>query len=475
MNAVKPKRTHIGRWTLELVLKYAKEKHGDKFDYSKITHEHVKCAESKIPVTCNTCGHKWTPAINNHVRQGDGCASCSKCLQYTPDTFITRAKEINGNKYDYSSVKNLNKITTSTTISIKCNLCDNIWETSVDNHLYSKRQCTQCHGRETWTLDDLLLKFEEVHGTKFDYSEITQSDIDNKSLPITCNICNYYSEYTVYGHLREKECYNCYLKTLTKDEVIQKFINKYADKYDYSQITDQHVHNNMLTIICNLCSYKFTSSIKGHLTNELCYNCERESVWTVYRFIQEATLIHGDKYDYSLVKPEHLKFIRTDHIPIICKTCTNTFAPILPSHLYSASGCPRCRMSKGELECERILKELNIDFHPQFTFEEHPHKGYDFCFKYQEQDYLLEFDGEQHFIYANRFHREGRDLKKQQDTDCFYSHLALSKRYRLIRIDYKQINNIQYHLEQAFQSVYDVYFSNSEMYLHILKHLQCFN
>ena len=470
---VKPKRTRIKKWTLALVLKHAKEKHGDKYDYSKITPEHVKGQTSYIPITCNTCGHRWEPLITNHVGKGSGCPSCSKQVPYTPKIFITRAIEINGDKYDYSSVNNLDKITSETRVSVKCNICDNIWDVSVAYHLNQKSQCSECHG-ETWTVESLLLKFAEVHGTKFDYSKITQAHIDNDLLPITCNICAHSKEYGIRGHLRTKECYKCHLKSLTKDDVIQIFIDKYGDKYNYSRITEQHISNNSLPIICNACEFKFTSSIRGHICNKFCLNCERESVWTVERFIHEATVVHEDRYDYSLVKPEHLKFIRTDHIPIICKKCNNTFAPVLYSHIYGASGCPGCNFSKGELECQRILRDLNINFEPQFKFDEHLRKGYDFNFRYDEQEYLLEFDGEQHFKHSNLYHREGKTLQKQQDNDCFYSHFALSKGYRLIRIDYNQIDYIQHHLEQAFKSYYDVYFSTSNMYVHILKHLQCF-
>ena len=468
----KPTQTRIRKWTLELVLEHAKEKHNNKFDYSRITTEHVKGAQSHIPITCNTCGHKWEPSINDHVRRGDGCPSCSNCVRYTPDIFIQRATKINRNKYDYSSVKTLDKITSKSYIAVKCNLCDNIWNVKIDNHLNQKSQCNNCHGREDWTLTDLLLEFKEVHGTKFDYSKITQVDVDNNKLPIICNICDHSFKHSIYGHLRVKECYNCYLKTLTLEEVIQEFTDKYADKYDYSQIAAQDISNNLLTIICNACEFKFTSTVKGHIVNEFCLNCERESVWTVERFIREATAVHEDRYDYSLVKPEHLKFIKEDNIPIICKTCTNVFAPTLPSHLYQETGCPGCKFSKGELECHRILKELNIDFQPQFTFDEHPKKGYDLHFRYNEYDYLLEFDGIQHFNYVKIFHHDGKDLKKQQDTDCFYSHLALSKGYRLIRIDYTQINQIRDHLEEAFQSSSDVYFSTPDIYEHILKYLQ---
>ena len=473
---VQPKQARIRKWTLELVLKHGTEKHGDKFDYSRITAEHVKGCKSKIPVTCNTCGYKWEPSIDAHVRTGSGCGSCSKKIPYTPEIFITRATEINGTKYDYSSVKNLTKITTGTTISIKCNICDNIWNVGLTHHLYKKSQCNKCNG-EVWTVESLILKFEEIHGTKFDYSKITQAHIDNNKLPITCNICTHSFEYQIKSHLY-KDCFNCYLKSLTKEEVIQKFTDKYGDKYDYSQITEQHITNNDLPIICNICSHKFTSTIYGHIRNKLCYNCERESVWTVERFIDKATSIHGDQYDYSLVKPEHLKYTRTDHIPIICKKCNNKFTPTIEGHIYMETGCPRCwrcpggRSSKGELECERILKELNIDFQPQFIFDEYPKKGYDFHFRCQEQDYLLEFDGMQHFNYVKLFHDGGRDLKKQQDTDCFYSNYALSKGYQLIRIDYKQIDRIQHHLEQAFQSSSAVYFSTPDMYDHILKYLQ---
>lgn len=78
----------------------AREIHGDKYDYSKTKYSNRK---SKVTIICPKHGI-FKQAAYSHLR-GCGCKKCSNKNKLTTEEFIKKAKDIHGNKYDYSKTK----------------------------------------------------------------------------------------------------------------------------------------------------------------------------------------------------------------------------------------------------------------------------------------------------------------------------------------------------------------------------------
>ena len=83
-------------------VKRAEEVHGNKYDYSKV--EYVN-KHTKICIICHEHGEFWQ-SPNNHLA-GNGCRKCWLKRNLTSklsntEVFINKAKQIHGNKYDYS-------------------------------------------------------------------------------------------------------------------------------------------------------------------------------------------------------------------------------------------------------------------------------------------------------------------------------------------------------------------------------------
>jgi very-short-patch-repair endonuclease len=83
--------------------------HGTVYDYSKIVYDGNK---KKVEIICPNHGSFWqTP--NNHLR-GQTCPSCANVVianknRKTTDEFVQDAKQVHGDRYDYSSVDYKNK------------------------------------------------------------------------------------------------------------------------------------------------------------------------------------------------------------------------------------------------------------------------------------------------------------------------------------------------------------------------------
>ena len=118
--------------------------HGNKFDYSKV--EYIG-SHTKVSIICLEHG-EFYQSPTNHL-SGNGCPKCAwkyKRGKYrlTPfETFLAQAKEIHGNKYDYSKVEWKN---TYTPITILCPIHGEFTQVP-QNHIRLKCGCRKC-GRE---------------------------------------------------------------------------------------------------------------------------------------------------------------------------------------------------------------------------------------------------------------------------------------------------------------------------------------
>ena len=83
----------------EEFIEQARKVHGDKYDYSITKYDR---SHTEIKYKCATHG-VVSQSVSNHL-QGWGCAKCSPSYKKTTETFIGRAREVHGDKYDYSLV-----------------------------------------------------------------------------------------------------------------------------------------------------------------------------------------------------------------------------------------------------------------------------------------------------------------------------------------------------------------------------------
>lgn len=115
--------------------------HNNKYDYSKVDLEH-KDEKGRICIICPIHGEFWQrPAY--HL-SGGGCERCgveSAHLKqsYNTDIFISLAKQIHGDEYDYSKVK---YIDSDTNVCIICPKHGEFWQRPAD-HLQG-RGCNKC-------------------------------------------------------------------------------------------------------------------------------------------------------------------------------------------------------------------------------------------------------------------------------------------------------------------------------------------
>ena len=126
-----------------------------------------------------------------------------------------------------------------------------------------------------------------------------------------------------------------------------------------------------------------------------------------------------------------------------CKCDCGNECDVLRENLTAPNRFPSCgcqTTSRGELKIEQLLKENNIPYEKQKSFNSciNPETNYLLRFDFYVNDkYLIEYDGEQHF--KDRWYEP---LKKVQDRDNIKTQWCKENNIPLIRIPYTKYNTL---------------------------------
>jgi len=202
---------------LEKFLKKAKEIHGDKYDYSKVTsYEKNKI----VTITCPKHGD-FTKKASYHIYENRGCPKCSKKNtdkgNLTTDEFIIKAIGVHGNMYNYTKTNYTNK---RTNVTIICKI-HGVFKQLPLNHT-TGRGCPKCGTEKqaskiTMTQEDYIKKAKEVHGDRYDYSKIVYKAMRYKVL-IICKIHGEFKQ-TSGEHILGSNCPKCSFTTFSKGQI----------------------------------------------------------------------------------------------------------------------------------------------------------------------------------------------------------------------------------------------------------------
>lgn len=153
------------------------EKHGNKYDYSKTE---VDGTDNKIEIVCSIHGRfeQWPM---DHL-WGAGCPGCAGNARLTKSSFVKRAEEKHGDKYDYSKV---NIINTHTKVEIVCPI-HGVFKQSPNDHL-TGYGCTICGGGVPVTKELFVERARNMHGDFYMYKEVSMTGMNNR-VTIECPI-----------------------------------------------------------------------------------------------------------------------------------------------------------------------------------------------------------------------------------------------------------------------------------------------
>ena len=218
------------RSTTEEFVKKAKVVHGDRYDYSKVDY---KNSSTFIVIGCNEHG-EFSQIPNSHLL-GSGCPHCGGRVKLSTESFIAKAKEVHGDKYDYSRV---NYITAKTPVEIVCPVHGSF--TQIPNNHTQGAGCYYCGERVIASTEEFVERARKIHGDKYDYSKVNYVDAISK-VTIGCKSHGDF-EQQAGEHLRGRGCKRCRdeytgkLNTSTTEEFLIKARATHGDRYDYTRV-----------------------------------------------------------------------------------------------------------------------------------------------------------------------------------------------------------------------------------------------
>ena len=342
-------------------------------------------------------------------------------------------------------------------------------------------------------INESIIKHGDDH---YDYSCVIYKN-NNTKVKLICNIHNYNFDVRPNDHLSKGvgclKCNNGGLgkKRKSEDILLNRFKNIHGNKYDYSLVN--YVNSNTkVKILCPIHG-QFEQSPRHHYNGRACPTCAGVKPYTTETFIKKSKEIHGDKYDYSLVKyknnstkvelicPKHATFnvrpndhlskksgcirclsydkdifinksnqihnnkydyslvrykTNQDKIKIICPLHSE-FSQKLINHV-NGTGCPRCNDSKGEKGIVKLLNDRNIKYEREYIFNDCVNEKFlKFDFYLIDYNLCIEYDGEYHFQ-PHWSDNDGSLLKKQQKRDKIKDKYCENNNIRLLRINYKE-------------------------------------
>jgi hypothetical protein len=297
-----------------------------------------------------------------------------------------------------------------------------------------------------YSTSQFIEKSNVIHNNCYQYYLTDYRGIFQKII-ITCKIHGNFKQ-TPNDHLDGNGCPKCgvLMGAKKRTKTTEWFVNSakliHKSKYIYTDAI-YIGWNKKIKIICPTHG-QFQIRPNNHLNGQGCPTCGIESAKQIQTkslntFILEANKIHHNKYLYSnsIYLGDNIKLL------ITCLKHGN-FLQTPGSHLYG-SGCPKCKLSSGELSIEQFLKENLMEYKSQIKFDDCKNiKKFAFDFGVYNKNKLIgliEFQGKQHYSIIPTWGGK-KALDKVIFRDQIKEEYCLRHDIPLLKIPYWEQSNI---------------------------------
>ncbi len=411
------------RKDIDLFIKESQDFHGDYYDYSETNLVNI---HSPVTIICPVHG-RFNQEPAKHQR-GQGCKKCHGREIWNQEEFLLKAKEIHGDKYDYSeSIYQKTNIP----VLIKCKKCDKSFSQTPNSHIRGCG-CPNCAGNIKFSDDAFKEMLLEIHNGEI-YALGDYDGMDRKIL--VEHVCGHKWETTPSHLIRRKQgCRICSIeqKKMTQADFDRRLFERHngqivaLEPYKQSQIPLKVQHLN--------CGKIWDISPRVVLRCG-CHNCANRK--SNEEFLRELEIVHRGEIIALEPYQTNRQKIKVQHL------CGHQWSTV-PSDLISKEhGCPWCASSKGNRKIATILTDNNITFVSEARFDSCKHKiKLPFDFYLTEFNTLIEFDGEQHFVSIDFWGGE-QGLEERQLRDEIKNRWAFENNMKLHRIRYDEILEIR--------------------------------
>lgn len=179
-------------------IRKSKKVHHNKYDYSKVDYVN---ARTNVIITCPIHGD-FEQLPDKHLNRKHGCPSCGGTKKKTTDEFITKAKQVHGDAYEYMLV---NYKSCLEKVQIVCHE-HGVFKQLPKYHL-AGNGCPKCGGYAPLTQNDFVIRSRKKHNNKYDYS-LAEYVTDRTKVTIICPEHGKFTQ-TPNAHMAGQGCPKC--------------------------------------------------------------------------------------------------------------------------------------------------------------------------------------------------------------------------------------------------------------------------
>lgn len=275
------------------------------------------------------------------------------------ESFIKKANEVHGNKYNYDLLPDVFKMTDR--VKIVCDLHGE-FEQIARNHTHAKHGCPICgrikaNKKITDTFEEFLEKEKKVHGDK--YEAIRESFTATKDkVKIRCKKCGNIFEQTGTMHLYGNGCSFCH--PAPKKLTTEKFKEKLAKTHPNLEVLTEYISTNKpITVRCKIHNHTYTTTPHRLVQGSNCQKCYDDRrgktiLKPIEKVIEDLHKVHGDKYEYPKINEEYEN--SKSKLTVICNEGHVFISTI--NKLLSGHGCNKCADIKNGISKRLTPQEV---------------------------------------------------------------------------------------------------------------------
>ncbi|MCD3216889.1 hypothetical protein G8S55_06425 [Clostridium botulinum C] len=421
----------------------------------------------KMRHNCKKCNNYEYEVTPNKFLRGKRCPVCSK-INRKKTTKQFKQEIYNKTQGEYQVVSEYDGYRNPVKIKHISNICNNFEFVINPESFLIKQQCPECRriitnksygGR---THEQFIRQVYEKFNN--DYTVLGRYTKGNSKILIrhNCLDCNNHAFYMIANNfLQSNGCPKCEVKERglkhrkTHTQFIAEVKKSVGD--DYTILGEYVLASNKILIRhnCNKCNnYEFYMTPHSFLQGKRCPKCQRPNYHrNTELFKKEVTQLVGTEYT---VLGEYIQSREKIKMRHNSKKCSNHIWYITPDNFLRGFRCPVCNESKNEKKIRNWLKQNNISFDSQYTFDDL--KGvrdgllkFDFAiFEDKEQNKLkclIEYDGEFHY---KKYYVE-QNFEIQQIHDQRKDNYCKEHNIKLIRIPYWEQENLLHILKEKLK------------------------
>ena len=225
----------------------------------------------------------------------------------------------------------------------------------------------------------------------------------------------------------------------------EEYVKNYVKDFNYKLLSSYlGIHDPIILQCPN--GHIYTTSFNSFKSNGCrCGKCKNLDTASKRRYSIEYVKEYMLSFGYTLLSTQYIN--NKQLLEIMCpegyifKMCFSKFK-------NRNQRCSICKMSNGEQEIERMLKDFNILYSYQYCFDDCRNKEcLPFDFYLPQYNYCIEYDGEYHYHY-NYFGNTLLDLMNRKYKDNIKTNYCQQNNIKLIRIPYWNFDNIENILKQ---------------------------